>query len=66
MNEDFEGMQVPYGLAVHDIEEENAVLEIIRKHKTILGDKVKQFEKEVATLFGKELGIMVNSGSSTY
>ena len=64
MNEDFEGMQVPYGLAVHDIEEENAVLEIIRKHKTILGDKVKQFEKEVATLFGKELGIMVNSGSS--
>ena len=36
MDEDFEGMQVPYGLAVHDIEEENAVLEIIRKHKTIL------------------------------
>ena len=64
MNEDFEGMQVPYGLAVHDIEEENAVLEIIRKHKTILGEKVKQFEKEIATLFGKELGIMVNSGSS--
>ena len=64
MDEDFEGMQVPYGLAVHDIEEENAVLEIIRKHKTILGEKVKQFEKEIATLFGKELGIMVNSGSS--
>ena len=64
MDEDFERMQVPYGLAVHDIEEENAVLEIIRKHKTILGEKVKQFEKEIATLFGKELGIMVNSGSS--
>ena len=64
MNEDFEGMQVPYGLAVHDIEEENAVLEIIRNHKTIMGEKVKQFEKDIATLFGKELGIMVNSGSS--
>jgi len=64
MDEDFEGMQVPYGLAVHDIEEENAVLEIIRNHKTIMGEKVKQFEKDIATLFGKELGIMVNSGSS--
>ena len=64
MDEDFEGMRVPYGLAVHDKEEEEAVLEIIRKHKTIMGEKVKQFEKEVATLFGKDLGIMVNSGSS--
>ena len=34
MDEDFEGMRVPYGLAVHDKEEEEAVLEIIRKRKT--------------------------------
>tara|TARA_B110000014_G_scaffold229940_1_gene191119 strand:- start:323 stop:1528 length:1206 start_codon:yes stop_codon:yes gene_type:complete len=64
MNEDMNELRVPYGMAVHDIEEENAVLEIIKNKKTIMGDKVKQFEKEVSTLFGKKLGIMVNSGSS--
>ena len=56
--------RVPYGLAVHDHEEENAVLEIIRNHKTIMGEKVKQFENEIAVLFGKKFGVMVNSGSS--
>ena len=56
--------RVPYGLPVHDHEEENAVLEIIRNHKTIMGEKVKQFEQEIATLFSKDQGIMVNSGSS--
>ena len=64
MNEDMNELRVPYGMAVHDIEEENAVLEVIKNKKTIMGDKVKQFEKEVSTLFGKKLGIMVNSGSS--
>ena len=64
MNEDFEAMRVPYGMAVHDSEEENAVLEVIKKHKTIMGERVKQFEKEIAMLFSKEQGIMVNSGSS--
>ncbi len=64
MNKDFEEMQVPYGMAVHDVEEENAVLDVIRNHKTILGKNVKKFESEIAKLFGKELGIMVNSGSS--
>jgi len=64
MNEDFEAMRVPYGMAVHDSEEENAVLEVIKKHKTIMGERVNQFEKEIAMLFGKEQGIMVNSGSS--
>jgi len=56
--------RIPYGLAVHDHEEENAVLEVIKSHKTIMGEKVKKFENEVATLFGKKFGIMVNSGSS--
>ena len=59
LNKDFEKMRVPYGMAVHDVEEENAVLDVIRNHKTILGEKVKKFESEVAKLFGKELGIMV-------
>jgi len=56
--------RVPYALAVHDKEEEDAVLEIIRSHKTIMGEKTKEFETKVATLFGKKYGIMVNSGSS--
>ena len=56
--------RVPYGLAVHDHEEENAVLEVIRNHKTIMGEKVQQFENEIAVLFGKKFGVMVNSGSS--
>ena len=64
MSKDFEEMQVPYGMAVHDVEEENAVLDVIRNHKTILGKNVKKFESEIAKLFGKELGIMVNSGAS--
>ncbi len=56
--------RIPYGLAVHDHEEENAVLEVIKNHKTIMGEKVKKFENEIATFFGKKFGIMVNSGSS--
>ena len=56
--------RVPYGLAVHDSEEEEAVLEVIKNHKTIMGNNVKEFERKVSDLFGKELGVMVNSGSS--
>ena len=64
MGKDLEALRVPYGMAVHDEQEENAVLEIIRNHKTIMGEKVKQFEQEIAALFSKDQGIMVNSGSS--
>ena len=56
--------RVPYALAVHDKEEEEAVLDVIRNHKTILGKKTEEFETKVAALFGKKYGIMVNSGSS--
>ena len=64
MGKDLEALRVPYGMAVHDEQEENAVLEIIRNYKTIMGEKVKQFEQEIAALFSKDQGIMVNSGSS--
>ena len=56
--------RVPYGLAVHDEEEESAVLEVIRNHQTIMGKRVREFENKVASLFGKKFGVMVNSGSS--
>ena len=64
MTENSEIQRVPYGLAVHDHEEEEAVLEVIKNHKTIMGEKVKKFEQNIAVLFGKEFGTMVNSGSS--
>jgi len=64
MATDLDDLRVPYGLAVHDHEEENAVLEVIKNHKTIMGEKVKKFENEIAVLFGKQFGTMVNSGSS--
>ena len=61
---DSNNLRVPYGLAVHDHEEENAVLEVIKNHKTIMGEKVKKFENQISELFGKQFGTMVNSGSS--
>ena len=64
MTTNSDNLRVPYGLAVHDHEEENAVLEVIKNHKTIMGKKVKKFENEIAVLFGKQFGTMVNSGSS--
>ena len=36
MTENSEIQRVPYGLAVHDHEEEEAVLEVIKNHKTIM------------------------------
>ena len=35
MKESINVDRVPYGLAVHDSEEEEAVLEVIKNHKTI-------------------------------
>ncbi|MDC0063897.1 DegT/DnrJ/EryC1/StrS family aminotransferase [Candidatus Nitrosopelagicus sp.] len=64
MSTNLDELRVPYGLAVHDEEEENAVLEIIKNKKTIMGEKVKQFEKNIAEIFAKRFGTMVNSGSS--
>ena len=64
MKESINADRVPYGLAVHDSEEEEAVLEVIKNHKTIMGNNVKEFERKISDLFGKELGVMVNSGSS--
>ena len=52
MTEESEIGRIPYGLAVHDEEEENAVLEVIRNNQTIMGKRVKEFENKVASLFG--------------
>jgi CDP-6-deoxy-D-xylo-4-hexulose-3-dehydrase len=56
-------IRVPYGLTVHGDEEIAAVVEVL-KTSTMMGKNVARFEAEVAKLFAKRHGIMVNSGSS--
>jgi len=58
--------KIYYGLAVYDRKEINAVNNVLKKKKLALidGPLVKKFEQEVAKLFGKKYGLMVNSGSS--
>ncbi|MBI4538002.1 MAG: aminotransferase class I/II-fold pyridoxal phosphate-dependent enzyme [Gemmatimonadetes bacterium] len=57
-------MRVPYALAVHGAAELRAVTAVLQRHQTIMGPLTDRFEREVAKLFGKPFGIMVNSGSS--
>jgi CDP-6-deoxy-D-xylo-4-hexulose-3-dehydrase len=56
-------MRVPYGQAVYDEREIQAVVAAMRE-STQMGKHVRAFEARVATLFSKKHGVMVNSGSS--
>jgi CDP-4-dehydro-6-deoxyglucose reductase, E1 len=56
-------MRVPYAQSVHDEKEIAAVVAVLQGN-TALGPKTNEFEKKIAAIFGKEYGIMVNSGSS--
>ena len=58
-----QGMRVNYGQTVHGEEEIAAVVDVLRT-STQMGPKVEAFEGQVADLFAKTHGIMVNSGSS--
>ncbi len=55
-----------YSASVHDEAEINAVVEVLRSGPQGLwpGKRVTAMEREVAKLFGKTRGVMVNSGSS--
>jgi CDP-6-deoxy-D-xylo-4-hexulose-3-dehydrase len=55
--------RVPYGKSVHGEEEIAAVVRVLRT-STQMGPHVAEFERQVARLFSKQHGIMVNSGSS--
>lgn len=57
-------LRVTYAQAVHGKEEEQKIIQVLRKHRTILGNETKEFEKRVTKKFGKKYGVMVNSGSS--
>lgn len=58
--------RVEYAGSVHDEEEIEAVLAVLRGGPTALriGKNVKEMERLVAASFGKRRGVMVNSGSS--
>ena len=58
--------RIEYAGSVHDEEEIEAVVDVLRGGPTALriGKHVRGFEQSVAELFGKARGIMVNSGSS--
>src|SRR5947208_16870049 len=58
--------RIEYAGSVHDDEEVDAVVAVLRGGATALriGRNVREFERQVAALFGKRRGIMCNSGSS--
>jgi CDP-6-deoxy-D-xylo-4-hexulose-3-dehydrase len=56
-------IRVPYGSTVHDEEEINAVVEVLRT-TTQMSKNVREFEAKVAEKYEHDYGIMVNSGSS--
>ncbi len=57
-------LRVPYGLSVYNDKEIQAVVSVLKEHRTNLGCETIEFEKNVAKAFGKKFGVMVNSGSS--
>ena len=60
-----EPISVSYAAAIYGQREIDAVINVLKNPKKIVaGDAVKKFEKEIAQLFGKNYGVMVNSGSS--
>ena len=61
MKEQF--IHVPYGKSVHGQEEMEAVKKVLRT-STQMGPRVREMEENIATLFDKKFGLMVNSGTS--
>lgn len=57
-------LRIPYGLSVYDNKEIDGVVKVLKEHRSNMGKETAEFEEKVAKYFGKEYGIMVNSGSS--
>jgi CDP-6-deoxy-D-xylo-4-hexulose-3-dehydrase len=58
--------RILYSGSVHDQAEKDAVMAVLDGGVTsfVIGEHVAEMERQVASLFGKASGIMVNSGSS--
>ncbi|WP_248896427.1 DegT/DnrJ/EryC1/StrS family aminotransferase [Haloplanus halobius] len=60
-----DGYRVPYARATYGQEEREAVNEVLDHPESLVGGEfTSEFQDRVSTLFGKEHGVMVNSGSS--
>ena len=57
-------LRIPYGLSVYDQNEIESVVKVLKEHRSNMGKETQTFEKEIAKLYNKKYGIMVNSGSS--
>lgn len=58
-------LKITYAQPVIGSPEIDAVVQVLKNPtKIVAGYSVKKFEKRIAKLFGKEYGVMVNSGSS--
>lgn len=57
-------MKLPPAGGIHDVEEIEAVVEVLRSSNLELGPSVAALESGVADLLAKRHGVMVNSGSS--
>ena len=58
-------IRVAYAETVYGDEERKAVAAVLADpHKIVAGPAVAEFEKKIARMFGKQHGVMVNSGSS--
>lgn len=58
--------RILYSGSVHDQDEKDAVMAVLDGGVSsfVIGEHVAEMERQVATLFGKQQGLMVNSGSS--
>jgi CDP-6-deoxy-D-xylo-4-hexulose-3-dehydrase len=57
--------RVHYAASVHDQAEIDAVVEVLTDDRGLwVGRRVKEMERQVSALFGKQTGVMCNSGSS--
>ncbi len=56
--------RIPYALSVYSDKEIQAVVAVLKEHRTNMGIETQNFEKGIAKLFDKKYGVMVNSGSS--
>ena len=58
--------RILYSGSVHDQDEKDAVMAVLDGGVTsfMIGKNVAEMERQVAALFGKASGVMVNSGSS--
>lgn len=57
-------LRVFYSFALFGKEEQEAVISVLKDHMIVGGGKTREFENKIAMIFGKNYGVLVNSGSS--